>query len=264
MAVIWDLHCHLAGIAGDTPEQRMSRLLGYASRMGVHRVCVSMGMKFIGEPTADDLIEQNNQVLAALSHHHDRAFGLCYVNPEHREASLTEIDRCVGRGPMVGIKLWVATRARAAALDALVDRVSEHRGIVFQHSWIKTDGTQLPGESTPTDVAELARRHPQARIVCGHSGGTWEMGIRAIRDCANVAVETAGFDPTAGMVEMAVRELGPDRVLFGSDAPGRSFASQLGKVQGADVAESARRQILGGNLRRWLFPLLKSRGVALE
>jgi hypothetical protein len=39
-----------------------------------------------------------------------------------------------------------------------------------------------------------------------------------------------GFDPTAGVTEMAVREVGAARVLYGSDAGGRSFASQLAKV----------------------------------
>jgi len=262
--MIWDLHCHLAGLPGETPEQRMPHLLRYASRLKIDRVVISMGLRFLTRPTADDLVQQNNQVLAALAHHHDRAFGLCYVSPEHVEASLSEIDRCVGRGPMVGIKLWVATRAREAALDALVERVGRHHGIVLQHSWFKTDGSQLDGESTPLDVALLARRHPRARLICGHSGGTWEPGIRAIRDCPNVAVETAGFDPTAGMVEMAVRELGAERVIFGSDAPGRSFGSQLGKVVGADITETERRLILGGNLRRWLFPLLKARGISSE
>src|SRR3712207_6583780 len=33
---------------------------------------------------------------------------------------------------------------------------------------------------------------------------------------------------------MAVRELGAERILYGSDAGGRSFASQLAKVTGAD------------------------------
>ena len=57
-------------------------------------------------------------------------------------------------------------------------------------------------------------------------------------------------NPTSGFVEMAVRELGAERVIYGSDAFGRSFASQLGKVMGADIPEPARRLVLGENLRR--------------
>jgi predicted TIM-barrel fold metal-dependent hydrolase len=60
---------------------------------------------------------------------------------------------------------------------------------------------------------------------------------------------------------MAVRELGPERVLYGSDVGGRSFASQLGKVMGAAVNSSVRRAILGGNLQRLLEPVLRRKGV---
>jgi hypothetical protein len=73
----------------------------------------------------------------------------------------------------------------------------------------------------------------------------------------------SGFDPTVGFVEMAVRELGAERVVYGSDAGGRSFASQLAKVQGADSPAEAKRLILAGNLRRLLLPSLQAKGVRL-
>jgi hypothetical protein len=60
-----------------------------------------------------------------------------------------------------------------------------------------------------------------------------------------------------------VRELGAERVLYGSDAGGRSFASQLAKVLGAKIPESAKRLILGENLKRLLAPILKVKGVKL-
>ena len=75
--------------------------------------------------------------------------------------------------------------------------------------------------------------------------------------------DLAGSDPTAGFTEMAVRELGAQRVLYGSDVGGRSFASQLAKVLGADIAESARRLILGENLKRLLTPIMRQKGMKL-
>jgi predicted TIM-barrel fold metal-dependent hydrolase len=59
---------------------------------------------------------------------------------------------------------------------------------------------------------------------------------------------------------MAVRELGPERVVYGSDVGGRSFASQLAKVLGADIPESAKELALGGNIRRLLTPILRAKG----
>ena len=264
MPRIWDLHCHLTGVTGRTPEERMTKLLEYASRLEIERICIYMGLQLLQHPTVDDLKQQNDEVIAALAHYHDKAFGFCYVSGEHVDASLTEIDRCIGNGPMVGIKLWVAKRASDASLDAIITRVAKYQALIFQHTWMKTDGTQLPGESTPLDLVALAKRHPEANFVCGHSGGTWELGIRAVRAVSNIFVETAGFDPTTGMAEMAVRELGAERVLFGSDAGGRSFSSQLAKVMGANIPEAARRLILGENLKRLLSPILRAKGMRFE
>jgi predicted TIM-barrel fold metal-dependent hydrolase len=258
--LIWDLHTHLAGTGERTPEESMARLIVAADRMGIDRLVVFMGDPWSYDPSPADLTRQNDQVLRALDHWHHRAFGFVYVSPKHVEASLREIDRCVRDGPMVGLKLWVAERCDSAAADAIVRHAQALKAVIFQHTWIKARGN-LPGESTPMDLAALAARHPDATIICGHTGGQWEIGVRAVRPFPNVAVDLGGGDPTAGMVETAVRELGAGRVLYGSDAPGRSFASQLGKVMGADVTEADRKLILGENLRRLLLPILRAKGI---
>jgi predicted TIM-barrel fold metal-dependent hydrolase len=259
---IWDVHCHLSGVAGRTPEERLGQLIRFADRMGIERLCVFMGMNWSYDPSPEDMRRQNDEVIAALQRWHHRAFGFVYLNPNHVDASLAELDRCVRDGPMVGVKLWVARHCNTPELDPIIQRAAELKALVLQHTYIKAGGN-LPGESTPMDLAELARWHPAVPLICGHTGADWEVGIRAIRDCKNVSVELSGSDPTAGLTEMAVRELGPERVLFGSDAGGRSFASQLAKVLGADIPEAAKRLILGENLKRLLMPILKLKGVKL-
>ena len=257
---LWDVHTHLHGVEGRTPEEKMAQLLSFAERMGVDRIVLHMGYPFVEDPDPKELRRQNDVALKALEHYHDRAFGFVYLSGKHPEFSVRELDRCVKDGPMVGIKLWIARRCNAPEFDPIVKRATELKVPILQHTWYKANGNR-PGESTPLDLAELAKRHPKASIICGHTGGDWQLGIRAVRDCKNVVVETGGFDPTAGCVEMAVRELGAERVLYGSDAGGRSFASQLAKVQGADVPEEAKKLILGGNLRRLLTPILQAKGV---
>jgi hypothetical protein len=239
----------------------MATLVRYADRMGIERMCVYMGYPFATNPSPDELRRQNDQVLQALAHWHDRALGFAYVSAEHVDASLREIERLVVEGPMVGVKLWVGRRCNVASIDGIVGRATQLDAVIFQHTWIKTDGTQLSGESTPRDLVELAERHPRARLICGHTGGTWELGIRTVRAADNLCVDLAGSDPTAGFAEMAVRELGAHRVIYGSDAGGRSFASQLAKVRGARISAEAKRLILGENLRRLLLPILKRKGI---
>lgn len=258
--MIWDLHCHLSGVDGRTPDERMAQLMVYADRMQIERMVFFMGFPWSRHPSPEDLQAQNDQVLQAISHWHDRTLGFAYVNPEHVRASLDEIDRCIADGPMVGIKLWVAKECRHRDVDAIIERCADLKAAIFQHTWIKAAGND-PGESTPDDLALLATRFPEVPLICGHTGGNWELGIRAIRPHKNVSIGTGGFDPTAGMMEMAVRELGAERIIYGSDIGGRSFASQLAKVRGAAISEEAQRLILGRNLRRMLMPILRAKGV---
>lgn len=260
--MIWDLHCHLSGVDGATPGRRISQVMEIADQVGIERLVFFMGWPWSQDPLPDEFRRQNDQVIEALQHWHDRAFGFAYLNPKHEEESLKELDRCVKDGPLVGIKLWVAVRCNHPRLDSIIRRAAELKAVIYQHTWLKANGNYA-GESSPLDLAELAARHPAVPLICGHTGGDWEQGIRAIRGHKNVFIDTAGSDPTAGLVEMAVRELSADRILYGSDCGGRSFASQIGKVTSADIPEADRKKILGGNLRRLLFPILKAKGVRL-
>lgn len=258
---IWDLHGHLAGLPQRTVEERMHRLLEVADRMHIARLCVYMGLSFSYDPTPDEFRQENDDVLKALQVGGPRTLGFVYLNPKHPRESVDELNRCVQDGPMVGVKLWVATRADDANLDPIIQRATELQAVIFQHTWLKTTGN-LPGESTPMELVRLAARHPDAKFICGHTGGNWEQGIRAIRSSPNIATDLAGSDPVSGFTEMAVRELGADRVLYGSDVPGRSFATQLAKVLGADLTDDSRRLILAGNLKRLLEPIMKQKGMS--
>lgn len=256
---IWDVHCHIFEVNGRTPEERIAELIKFAGRTGIERIVVFMGMQFHYDPSPEQLRGANDEVLRSIRAWPNRTLGFVYLNPNHLAFSLEEFDRCVRDGPMVGVKLWMAKRCNAPDLDAIIGRAAAQKALVLQHTWLKSGGN-LPGESTPHDLSELARRHPNVPFICSHAGGDWERGIREVRAAGNISIDIAGFDPTAGVVEMAVRELGAGRVVFGSDAGIRTFASQVAKVIGADVPEPARRMILGGNLRRILAPILKAKG----
>lgn len=249
----------------------MANLINYADRMEIDRVCLYKDTSMAEDPAPAELREHNDTMLRLLEGWHDRAFGYVYVNPNHVEVSLAEIDRCVRDGPLVGVKLFTAAKATDPRVDPIIERAAELDALIFQHSWFKVGGSpprpgggNRSGESTPVDVAILAERHPDVPIICGHAGADWELGLAAVRGHDNIYVGMAGYDPTAGMTEAAVQELGAKRVLYSSDASGRSFASQVAKVKGAAIPEEAKRLILGENLRRLLRPMLEAKGIEIE
>jgi hypothetical protein len=104
----------------------------------------------------------------------------------------------------------------------------------------------------PEDVATLARRHPNVRIIMAHLTGCGVRGVLAVKDCPNVWVDTSGAAPETGIVEYAVAQLGAARILYGSDVPIRDFAVALARITGSRLSAGDRAMILHGNARRLL------------
>ncbi len=248
---IIDCHVHPTAARGDGPAACAAEMLRYADRMGIEWQGLSLGPVFIQQPTEDEIVADNDFIAEMIELHPDRFFGYANLNPNLLFHSLREIDERIANGPFVGIKLWVALCCNHANVDAICERAAELRAPILQHTFFRAGGN-LAGESSPADVAALASRHPEVTFIAAHAGLNWERGIRAVADQPNVCVDTCGFDPEAGFTEMAVQWLGAERVLYGSDAAGRSFASQLAKVHGADISDDDKRLILSGNMRRVL------------
>jgi hypothetical protein len=213
----------------------------------------SVGRPCCYDPTIEQCRAGNDCTRALRDLAPDRLLPFCYLTPVHPRESVAELDRCVGEHGFVGIKLWVARPATDPGLDPILRRAVQLGVPVLQHAWIKTTGN-LPGESVPADVADLARRHPDARIIMAHLNGCGLRGIEAIADCPNVVVDTSGGDPVGGMVEAAVEVLGPHRVVYASDGPIRHFGASLGKTLGTNLPLHVKRDILWNNAGRLLPP----------
>jgi len=247
-----DCHVHLLGQA-EGPLERGENLLRHADRVGIDIMCVSLG-RFGGYHDASSLEKvagNNAEVQSAVERWPDRFIGFCYLNPCYLPQSLAEIDRRIADGPFRGIKLLLDMFCDQPNLDPIAERAAELGAPIQQHTWIKQTGN-YPLESEPRHLVTLARRHPDTTFLAAHTGGNWELGIREIIDTPNIIADICGGDPEMGYLEMALPLLGAERIAWGSDAPGRSFASQLAKVHGADVPDADKQQILSGTMRRVL------------
>lgn len=216
-----------------------------------------VGIGTTTDPAFEELVRQRPEiVLAPFQLMPDRFLGMIQLNAEAVPASLDAINRWVRDDRMCGVYFRGGGPGALPCSDRrvipLVERIAEVKGAIMQHTWEVTGGKSSPGHSTPAELAVLAARFPEQKFICAHAGGEWEKGIRAVRDSPNILIETSGFDATAGFIEMAVRELGENRIVFGSHLPSRSLGTELGKVIGADVSDEVRKKILGENFRRLL------------
>ncbi|MCA9173535.1 MAG: amidohydrolase family protein [Planctomycetales bacterium] len=260
---IWDSyftpsHSH-PGRDGKRLLEDIERALPAADLGCFEKLCLFLhvGAGTTGDAALEAELQAHEQlVLAPLRRWPDRLIGMIQLDAKNLRTAMAAVDRWMGDGPMRGVYFPGggpgATACTHENFRPLVRRIGELRGVIMQHTWYKTGGKQGPGESTPAELAELARQFPDQAFICAHAGGEWEQGIRAVREQPNVLVETSGFDATAGFIEMAVRELGAARIIFGSHLPSRSLGTELGKVLAADITQDEKRQILGGNFRRLL------------
>lgn len=189
--------------------------------------------------------------------------GMIQLNANNVPASLDAINRWLRDGPMLGV-YFAGTGGHSLPcthrnIDPLVRRVMDLSGVIMQHTWFITGGKRGSGSSTPAELAQLAARYPQQKFLCAHAGGEWERGLRAVAGSPNVLVETSGFDATAGFIEMSVREVGAQRIVFGSHLPSRSLGTELAKVVAAEIPEHAKGLILGENYRRLLQPIMAAK-----
>jgi len=266
---IWDIHCHLPSkwVPGETFGEQVESMLEIAQRVGIDRIGV-----FIRTDVERQNHPSNDELRRVFEQYRGRAFGFVWASlvddPHH---GLDKLNRWVADGPMVGLKLGgMSGHCNKMEYDAVFQRAVDLKAVIYIHTWIKLGGDPpYPGggnlceESYPWEVVELARRYPRYPFICGHAGGDWELGIPAIRDQENVLCEISGGYPRTGQTEMAVRELGAERVIFGSDVTGRCFSTQVAKVLGAAIPEQAKQMIFNGNAERLMRPICQAKGIAL-
>lgn len=266
---VWDCyftpsHSH-PGPDGGRLTIDIERSLSAIEKGRFEKLCyfAHVGVGTTGDRDLEKKLRENPELaLAPLERWPKLLLGMIQLNADDVPASLAAIDRFIANGPMLGAYFSGSGPGAVCCTHRnygpLVERIQELKGVIMQHVWFKTGGKGGPGESTPQELAELAKRYPKQKFLCAHAGGEWQKGIRAVRETENVLVETSGFDATAGFIEMAVRELGADRIVFGSHLPSRSMGTELAKVTAANISEAEKRQILGENFRTLLQPILKT------
>ncbi len=231
-------------------------MLAAARQVGIKRLILcSLGYSdMIPYPPVEEVRQGNEEVFGLIDRHPGFVYGLVYVNPNHTE-TLSILEESFQHPGVVGIKLWISCRDEHGRLDPIypVFELATARKIpVLCHSFYRTGGN-LSGELSPSDIAHLATRYPEARLVMAHMGGQWLWGVRAIKPYPNVWTDFSGSRAYFGSLEFAVRELGSDRVVYGSDAFIRAFAPMLAKVAASDLTLAAKRKIVWDNSAALFF-----------
>ena len=236
-----DMHAHIFCANDIEHEKRI--ILRNIEAYGIDRVCVSALDGFF--PSTDDVEMMNRAAYLFTKEHPESISAYVYVSPEHENA-LSVLKKGIEDYAAIGAKVWVSERCDSPKMDTLSEALIAYGKPLLIHSFKKSTG-QVACESTAENVRALALRYPELKIIMAHVDGNCYEGVECIRDLKNVYVDISGSTARRGEVEYAVEHLGEDRVLFGSDATGCSFAVPYGKVLDARVSCEAREKILWKN-----------------
>jgi len=251
--MVIDIHTHTSIKDAVFNQGDLADAKRMAAHSGIDRIVHLFNLSTGGrDPSRQDVQTSNNLAMQLVAAAPDFYMGFCYLNPANgADFCLEEMERCIVRGNLRGVKLWVAVHATDKRLDPIMERAAQLKIPVLHHSWYK--GTEWAyNESSPVEIADLARRHPQTTIIMAHLAGVGWRGVLDVKECPNVCIDTSGGQPEAGLVEYAVKELGAERVLFGSDWPLRDFAVQKARITGSAITPEQKELILGGNAARIL------------
>lgn len=104
----------------------------------------------------------------------------------------------------------------------------------------------------PLGIEEIAKHHPTVPTLIAHMGTVWNVGeaILVASRTPNIYLETSSTQLIE--VRMAYRDLGPEKIIMGTDWPGSDFEMERLKIRKSVDDPKHRAMIEGGNLARLL------------
>ncbi len=250
-----DAHCH--------PEDDLVRQLEIADRLGIEKMQISMPVtNFSGsDPEGPDQVRKNNDiVINAVKKYPGRFIGFFTLNPLYGKESLEEIKRCVDLG-LIGYKGYTQAKVNDPVYYPVIEKLIGLKMIVFMHTFcqlgmagyrMKYDIGRFENTTLPEDMADAARRYPEAIFHFAHiaGGGDWEYECKTLRSYPNIYVDTGGSNNEENIIDFAIRTLGEERIFFGTD---NCYHHGVGKILSSNATDDQKRKIFYENYRNILM-----------
>jgi uncharacterized protein len=196
----------------------------------------------LGQLQDDDYIEESH------GRYPDRLIPFCQIDP--RPASAVEDLRTrAAKGLFRGVKLHPTMHGYHFADHGLLDPIFD----VCQQAGLTVLINALDDPfCAPLSIEEIASGFPEIPVIIAHMGAVWNVteAILVAKRRANIYLETSCAELQS--VQDAYRQVGPDRILMGTDWPGSDFDLERFKIAKAILDSQDRGLVEGGNLARIL------------
>jgi predicted TIM-barrel fold metal-dependent hydrolase len=196
------------------------------------------------------LCRENNEFLHETARQESNLWWLCTVSPRHK-GWCEEAEKCLKAGAL-GINinpLWQGFAMNSPSMDELAAFVAEKKSFLLIH----IDYSFRLSPVSAAELFELARRHPQTRLVAAHLGGGL-LGLYSLHEPVGRHLGNVWYDTSVSTTLQTVKfyvEAGlEDRLFFGTDYPFNRGHTQREVLQGLKdlgLQEGVMQKILGRN-----------------
>jgi len=247
-----DAHAHINFSADPAGEQ-----LRFADRLGIEKLSISRPVTGdIG--THEEVVRSNDLIIKTVKSHPDRFIGFFTLIPTFARESMEELKRCVDEG-MTGFKGYLQVKVNHPSYYPIIEKLIDLKMICFMHTYQALGrggyrtryGNLYPNETFPEDMIEAAKRYPEADFQWAHigAGGDWEYQCKALSPYPNIYVDTSGSNNEAGMMNYAMKYIGEDRLLYGSDG---SYYQGISKILAEGYSEDQLKKLFFDNYNKLL------------
>src|SRR4051812_19866587 len=246
---------HVSGAGQNFLGCEPDSVIDAADRLEIDQLVCSIPITGGKWATPEEVCACNDAMLSAMRRYPDRILGDCYFNPRYGREALQELDRCVVREGMVGIKLYNQYKITDPVVFPLIERTIELGVPILSHAGRLITAADIAAQplcSHAADFVDIGRRYPEAMIIHGHiaGGGDWQWSLKVLRDAPqSIYLDTSGSVMDAGLLERCVREFGDERLLFATDM---TMEGNVARVRDADITEAQREKLFLLNFQRVL------------
>jgi hypothetical protein len=245
----------------ESPNSKLVDAQALLTAMDKNRVDKSVVFGFPWK-NADTFKRHNDYIMNTVAKYSDRLMGLGCFDPAHQNA-VAETERCL-RGGLCGIGelAFYKFRISDASLDQMVPimEICRNRDLPVLIHTNEPVGHVYPGK-TPNTLAQIYRmikRFSQNKIVLAHWGGGiffFNLLKKEVKEkLKNVYFDTAAspylYDPD--IYQVAVKLVGSNKILFGSDYPLLSPARYFSEMEDAGLPDHQKKDICGLNAAKLL------------
>lgn len=244
---IIDIHAHLGEhynmhITSSSAEN----MIKIMDRCGINKTIISPTIGI-----SSDFVFGNDMMLKTVQTYKHRFYGACLVNGHYPELSFKELERCfTSDKAVVLIKIHpfvTKCKLNDERMQPIYNYAFENKIPVLVHTWLDEDNY-----GNLDIFKDIAKKYPGINWIMGHSGGPYGSfkASQIAKKLKNVFLDITLSMCPARQIEFFVKEVGSERVLFGTDNPFIDPRPQIGRVCLAEIIPKDRENIFSANAKR--------------